>query len=225
MSSMKKNRKRGGEALGDRKASSLTPRDPAQRRRYEGDGRRITLKDARRELERRPTQIWVDLLLILLLLGAIAGGVFGYRILKKAYAPDGEYRDVVFLVEFSSVDAEILPKYWVLNSPVYFAGNAGDVADAHLFDPPDLYYNLPAESGEESAPPRKAFTVAMRTNQENLAYYRKGHGYFLGDEHLLAGSAIQLRVNGISANATIVAVFEADEYVAWVTEQSAQAAS
>ena len=98
----------------DRKASSLA--EPAvtqasvRHRREENDrpGRGAGMMPGASARRRRVIAILVDILLLLLLAGLIAGGWFAYRAIREVYAPTWETREVVFRVEMTGIDPDMV---------------------------------------------------------------------------------------------------------------------
>ncbi len=221
MNQKKKHRRGAERLLEERKASSLTPREelePVRASAHGSEGGREPLKDLRLKGTRRRTRVWVDILLLLLLIAAITGGVFGYRLLQRIYAPKGEDREVILTVELARVDAEILPKYWVINGTVLLTDREGNVGGGTLYTPPIAYESVTDATVPSENTTYKAFTIGVRAT----AFYREGRGYFLGDVPLLAGESYAIRLNGISTECMITAVYESAEYEAHLAEQTSE---
>ena len=193
------------------KASALTERETADSADSGKRTRNHVLGDdtAAGSPVRRGRSIWVDVVLLVVLVGVIVGGVLGYRAAKNAYAPAWDERDIVFVVEFSCIDPAILPEFWHAEAPLY----ASDMADATPIG--YLMY-----SPRISADAKNDGHVTVRMVLHAEARYRKGKGYYCGDMPILAGLSGDLRVDGISGNGMILEVYEADEYAAIAAENS-----
>ncbi len=156
---------------------------------------------------RRKRALWVDIVLLLLLAAILVGGILGYRAVKRAYAPRWETREIVFVVEFPQLDAEILPTpdedYWHLYAPLY---TEGDELLGYLIEAPH-YTAVPADG---TADGRTYKTVRMTL--QTAAQYRVGEGYYCGEVHILAGLSGKLRIDGVSGRGQIIEVCEKDEY-------------
>ncbi len=203
----------------ERKASGLSPREAApdagtSRSRVRGHRTASDAKDSRRR-----TAIWVDLLLILLLVGIVAGCIFGYRAFKSAYVPEWEDRNVIYVVEFAALDAEILPTYWNLDAPLYINDGEHPTPIGYLVEVPYIA-TLPADPEAPSEVVYKTMRFVLRAP----ATYREGKGYFCGDTPLLAGSTWDLRLDGIAASGTVLSVMEAEEYESMKAAEAADAA-
>ncbi len=210
--------KRMGDPSEERKASGLDARasgdstKSGQGAKRKSDARRSGWKDVSGETGRRRAPIWVDILLILLLVALVTGGVLGYRFLKRAYAPEWEEREVVFLVELTRVDEETMPKYWNMNAPVYLSDRADTQPIARLIGVPYIA-SLPALSEDESAEAGDALSYkTIHLTLRATALYRAGNGYYIGEMPLWAGTKQDLRVDGLSTSAMILSVYEAAEY-------------
>ncbi len=196
-----------------RKASSLTPRETESgeekrsRNRAGGNGEKAgALRD------RGKGVIIADILLVFLLILLVGGGIFGYRALKNAYAPQWETREVIFLVEIPHMDDAIVPDSWNQGANAYLSDRADALPVATLYDVP---YILSSKTQSEEAP-YKTVRIALKAS----ARYRETMGYYCGELHLLAGTSLTLRVDKISASGVVVAVYELSEYPALETGAS-----
>ena len=196
-----------GNGSDDRKISGFSKRErttqatdnAAENSRGKGSGR-VTLG-------RRGNRWWVsllvDLVLLALLAGLIVGGVFGYRALRELYAPTWETRDVVFCVEMTGIDPNMV-KYGqdgrptFVNNPVW----SSDHTDADcLGTVTDVRTVLVAlEDGTN--------TLTLYLTVEAKAYYREGKGYRMGETMLLAGTEGVYRLEGMSAAGTVISMHE-----------------
>ncbi len=156
---------------------------------------------------RRKSTIWVDIVLFVVLVGVIVGGVIGYRAVKNAYAPEWDEREIVFVVEMSSVDAEIVPSYWHADAPMYVSTDADAEPIGYLMKGPDIF---PSTGASDDGRTYKTVRLTLR----GTAAYREGQGYYCGNTPILAGLSGNVRVDGISGTGLVVAVYEVDEYAA-----------
>lgn len=159
---------------------------------------------------RRGRSIWVDVVLLVVLVAVIAGGVLGYRVVKNVYAPAWSERDIVFVVEISHVDPAILPEYWHADAPMYVSDKTDATPIGYLMYSPYIFADV-ENSGY----------VTVRLIMHAEARYRKSKGYYRGETPILAGLSGNLRVDGISGNGMITAVYEADEYATLIAATSA----
>ena len=94
----------------DPKASSLpdsaTAHRPASPASKSGKG------DGKRSMGRRGSRGWVtlavDIILLLVIAGLVVGAVFAYRAIRELYAPTWETREVVFEVEMTGIDLDLV---------------------------------------------------------------------------------------------------------------------
>ena len=193
------------------KASALTARETADSADGGKHARNRAFGDdtAAGSPVRRGRSIWVDVVLLVVLVGVIVGGVLGYRAAKNAYAPAWDERDIVFVVEFSRIDPSILPEFWHAEAPLYVSDKTGTTPIGYLMYSP--YISADAENEGY---------VTVRVIMHAEARYRKGKGYYCGETPILAGLSGDLRVDGISGNGMILAVYEAEEYAAIAAENS-----
>lgn len=197
---------------GDRKASSLSDSTKAHRpaSAEAGESRADAAKDGiRRPAGRRGLSLAVDLILLLVLVGLIIGGVFGYRAIRELYAPTWETRDVVFCVEMTNIDPSMV-KYNQDGRPT-FTGNpiwSSDRTDADcLGTVADVRTVL--VSGEDGQN-----TLTLYLTVEAKAHYREGKGYRMGATMLLAGIEGEFRVEGMISEGTVISMHEkSDESV------------
>ncbi len=195
------------EVGGDRKASGILLQDKGDTADA-GARTRQKRADARRpETIRRKTPVWLDVILILLLLGAIVGGVFAYRFLRSIYAPAWETREVVYVLELSDLDTEILPAYWNRNAPAYASNESAATPIGYLKDV-EYVATLPADGEDETGTERKVLRLTLAAT----ARYREEKGYYVGELPLFAGMSTELRVDGVSTTGLILSVYEAEEY-------------
>ncbi len=196
----------------DRKASSLTeptaPRASGRRRREETDRlARGTGVMSGVLVRRRVIAILVDILLLLLLAGLIAGGWFAYRAIREVYAPTWETREVVFCVEMTGIDPDMV-KYGQDGRPTMVGKDiwSSDRTDAdRLGTVTDVRTVLVA-----AADGRNTLTLYLTVHAD--AHYREGKGYRMGVTMLLAGTEGTYRVTGMSAPGTMISMHEvADE--------------
>ena len=154
---------------------------------------------------RRKGTVWVDLILLFVLVAVIVGGVLGYRAVKRAYSPVWEERRVVFVVEFPRIDAEILPEYWHVDAPMYTSDKVDDTPLGYLMENPCVTATDVIDGRTYKS---------LRLVMHSTVRYREGQGYYCGDTPILAGLSGTLRVDGVSGNGVITAVYEAAEYAA-----------
>ena len=193
----------------DRKASSLA--EPAvtqvsvRHRREENDrpGRGAGMMPGASARRRRVIAILVDILLLLLLAGLIAGGWFAYRAIREVYAPTWETREVVFRVEMTGIDPDMV-KYGQDGRPTMVGK---DIWSSDRTDADRLGTVTDVRTVLITAPDGKN-TLTLYLTVKAQAYYREGKGYRMGVTMLLAGSEGIFRVTGMSAPGTIISMHE-----------------
>ncbi len=202
----------------DRKLSGFSKRVRAEQA---GDGNSSdtgrNAKSGKAMLEKRGKHWWsallVDLILLVLLVGLVVGGVFGYRALRDLYAPRWETREVVFRIVIEDVDPDML-KYGqggrpaMINNPIWSsdktdADQLGIVTDAVLVTVDGIN------------------TFALHLTVEAEAYYREGKGYRMGETMLLAGTEGFFRMESMTAQGTIVSMHEKSDETESVPTQEA----
>ena len=164
-------------------------------------------RNGRLRLGRRGNRWWVsllvDLVLLAVLAGIILGGIYGYRFLRELYAPTWETRDVVFCVEMSGIDPNMV-KYGQDGRPNFVNNSiwSSDQTDADcLGTVTDVRTVLVAlEDGTN--------TLTLYLTVEAKAYYRTGKGYRMGETMLLAGTEGVYRLEGMSATGMVISMHE-----------------
>ena len=199
----------------DAKASSL-PDSAATHRpaaaasgKSRGEGKRFT----GRKGPRRGVTLLVDILLLLILAGLISGGVFAYRAIRELYAPTWETREVVFGVEMTGIDLDLV-KYGQDGRPT-ITGHplwSSDRDDADLLGTvTDVRTVLVSgEDGEN--------TLNLYLTVEATAYYREGKGYRMGATMLLAGMKGAFMAQGLVAEGMVISMHEKSDETAPETE-------
>ena len=198
-----------GKGAGDRKLSGFTKRasaEPNGALGRDGRGRGKTI------LIRRGNRLWVtlvvDVILLVLLAGLIVGGVFGYRAVREMYAPVWEERDVVFGVKMENIPPEMVKydsekgKYFIVGSPIW----SSDETDADMLGTVTDIRTVMV-STEVDGVGETVLTLYLKV--EASAYYREGKGYRMGETLLLAGSTGTYRLDGLSAEGSIIFMHEA----------------
>lgn len=199
----------------DAKASSL-PDSAATHRpaaaasgKSRGEGKRFT----GRKGPRRGVTLLVDILLLLILAGLITGGVFAYRAIRELYAPTWETREVVFGVEMTGIDLDLV-KYGQDGRPT-ITGHplwSSDRDDADLLGTvTDVRTVL--VSGEEGEN-----TLNLYLTVEATAYYREGKGYRMGTTMLLAGMKGTFMAQGLVAEGMVISMHEKSDETTPETE-------
>ena len=197
------------------KASVLTARETADAAEGSKRNRSRVFGDdtaSGSSVGRRGWSLWADLILLVVLVAVVVGGVLGYRALKNIYAPAWEERKVVFVVEFTRIDEEILPDFWHADAPLY----TSDKADA---SPIGYLMSNPTVSSLPTDPEDGRVYKTVRLTLHSTVRYREGQGYYCGETPILAGLSGDLRIDGISGKGMITAVYEADEYTALTDAQ------
>lgn len=172
------------------------------------DAAQMTRSADRSIMGRGKRRVWVsvlvDVILLLVLAGLIVGGYFGYRAISRIYAPEWEQREVIFRVQFNDVDPAILEaQYQSLNGSQLWSSEHTDA---------DLLGTVVGVSEYEAGEPLE-ITVKAK------AYYREGQGYRMGSTMLLAGSEGVYRMNGLTAEGTIISMHEVKDEPASTTAQ------
>jgi hypothetical protein len=202
---------RAADELRDRKLSGFirrTPPDSPETAGRDGRGRGKTI------LIRREKRLWVsllvDLILLILLAGLIVGGIFGYRAVRDLYAPVWEVRDVVFGVKMENIPPEMVEydaqkgKYYIVGGSIW----SSDATDADLLgtvtDIRTALISTETDGREETV-----LTLYLQVHAS--AYYREGKGYRMGETMLLAGSSGTYRLEGLTAEGTIIFMHETND--------------
>lgn len=158
-------------------------------------------------LGRRDRRLWVsvlvDVILLVVLVGLIVGAWFGIRAVRELYAPTWETRTVVYRVEIEGIAPDEVKyasdgRYVFENKAVWSsehtdADHLGTVTDAHTV-------LVAWDDGSN--------TVTLYLTVEAEAYYREGKGYRMGETMLLAGAKGLFRLEGMTAEGTIVSMHE-----------------
>lgn len=148
----------------------------------------------------------VDLILLLVLVGLCAGGVFGYRAVKELYAPTWETRTVEFCVEIKNIDYDradqLLPA--LSDRGLWYSADVdgdllGTVHDVRIV-------SSVTEDGREVM----TLYLAVKTQAD----YRKGEGYYVGSTRLLAGETGVFRAEGLIAEGKVVSLKDVTEVAA-----------
>ena len=194
----------------DPKASSLTDSATAHRPTL-SIGK--PTKKGKSSLEQGRRRGWstllVDIILLVILVGIVVSGVFTYRLVRELYAPTWETREVVFEVEMTGVDVDLV-KYGQDGRPT-ITGHAlwsSDAADADLLGTvTDVRTVLVSgENGEN--------TLNLYLTVAATAYYREGKGYRMGATMLLAGMKGTFMAQGLVAEGTLTSMHEAGDETA-----------
>ncbi|MBQ3507781.1 MAG: hypothetical protein IJA91_04450 [Clostridia bacterium] len=192
----------------DRKISGFSKRVRAEQAgdgNASGNGRNA--RNGRVMMERRGKYWWsallADLILLVLLVGLVLGGIFGYRALRDLYAPSWETREVVFCVVIEGVDPDMMEygqggRPSMTDHPIWSsdktdADQLGIVTDAVLVTVDGIN------------------TFALHLTVEAEAYYREGKGYRMGETMLLAGTEGFFRMESMVAKGTIISMHEKSE--------------
>ncbi len=175
----------------------------------DGQGGKDTLQGQASRKNRRGGAFVVDMVLIVLIVGVIVGGIFGYRALKQAYSVEWEEGITVHLVvELANVDPTIdLSKEDDMS--VYFSSHVD--ADKIGVVTEVLDSGLMPSSTKDAASGNKYYRVAV----EATARYRAGEGYYVGSESLLAGRGGHFRIGSYEMEGTLLLVTEQE--ILWVT--------
>ena len=189
------------------KASSLpdsaTAHRPASPNAKAGKRGRSGRRAMGRGGSRRWVTLLVDIILLLVLVGLVVGGVFAYRTIRELYAPTWETREVVFEVEMTGIDLDLV-KYGQDGRPT-ITGHplwSSDRSDAdHLGTVTDVRTVL--VSGEEGENSLNLYLTVKAT-----AYYREGKGYRMGATMLLAGMEGTFMAQGLVAEGTVISMHE-----------------
>ena len=199
----------------DAKASSLPDSAATHRPASASSGK--SRGEGKRTTGRRGTRRWVtllvDILLLLILAGLISCGVFAYRAIRELYAPTWETREVVFGVEMTGIDLDLV-KYGQDGRPT-ITGHplwSSDRDDADLLGTvTDVRTVLVSgEDGEN--------TLNLYLTVEATAYYREGKGYRMGATMLLAGMKGAFMAQGLVAEGMVISMHEKSDETAPETE-------
>ena len=199
----------------DPKASSLPDSATAHRPVSSNSGK--TGGEGKRAMGRRGTRGWVtlvvDIILLLVIAGLTVGGVFAYRAIRELYAPTWETREVVFEVEMTGIDLDLV-KYGQDGRPT-MTGHplwSSDRSDTDFLGTvTDVRTVLVSEEGGKN-------TLNLYLTVEASAHYREGKGYRMGATMLLAGMKNTFMAEGLVAEGTVISMHEKGDETAEVTE-------
>lgn len=199
-----------GNASDDRKQSGFSKHAQAARAGESlaadagNGGKRGPKALTERRGKRLGRALLVDLIILVVLALLILGGVFGYRALREYYAPTWETRAVTFTVVMENIPLDMV-KYGqdgrptMENSPIW----SSDRTDAdQLGTVKEVRTVLVSADG--------ANTLTLYLTVEATAYYREGKGYRMGETMLLAGGEGVYRLQGLTAEGTIISMHERD---------------
>lgn len=163
--------------------------------------------DGKRAGANRGSRKWVtlvvDLILLLVIVGLVVGGVYAYRSIRELYAPTWETREVVYGVEMTGIDLDLV-KYGQDGRPT-MTGHplwSSDRTDADFLGTvTDVRTVL--VSGEEGEN-----TLNLYLTVEATAYYREGKGYRMGATMLLAGMKETFMAQGLVAEGLVISMHE-----------------
>ena len=199
----------------DPKASSLPDSATAHRPVSSSSGK--TGGEGKRAMGRRGTRGWVtlvvDIILLLVIAGLAVGGVFAYRAIRELYAPTWETREVVFEVEMTGIDLDLV-KYGQDGRPT-MTGHplwSSDRSDTDFLGTvTDVRTVLVSEEGGKN-------TLNLYLTVEASAHYREGKGYRMGATMLLAGMKNTFMAEGLVAEGTVISMHEKSNETAAATE-------
>ena len=103
MASLDMNQKDGKASSLTDGAGTLRPSTPEG-----GEGKGSNRKFDPVKKKRTWKTLVVDLVLLVVIVGLVAGGVFAYRAIRDLYAPVWETRDVVFCVKMDGIDPSMV---------------------------------------------------------------------------------------------------------------------
>jgi hypothetical protein len=187
------------------KASSLP--DSTTAHRPASPKGKVNKADGKRAGANRGSRKWVtlvvDLILLLVIVGLVVGGVYAYRSIRELYAPTWETREVVYGVEMTGIDLDLV-KYGQDGRPT-MTGHplwSSDRTDADFLGTvTDVRTVL--VSGEEGEN-----TLNLYLTVEATAYYREGKGYRMGATMLLAGMKETFMAQGLVAEGLVISMHE-----------------
>jgi hypothetical protein len=160
-------------------------------------------------LSRTGKRLWlsllVDVVVLLVLVGLILGGWYGFRAIRELYAPAWEVRSVVFGLEIKGVPTDMLEYYQ--NEINGTAVRSSDRTDADVIGTVIEVQSVlvTQEDGRE--------TLNIRLILEAEAQYREGEGYRMGETMLLAGLEQDFRLKGQAVHGEIVFMKEKEDWI------------
>lgn len=199
----------------DRKVSGLTEPartgaqgQPAPDRAQENHGNRGGRGKGKTALPRTGKRLWlsllVDVVVLLVLVGLIVGGWYGFRAIRDLYAPEWEARSVVFGLEIKDVPTDMLEYYQ--NEINGTAVRSSDRTDADVIGTVIEVQNVLVRQEDGSE------TLNIRLILEAEAHYREGEGYRMGETMLLAGMEQDFRLKGQAVHGEIVFMKEKEDW-------------
>lgn len=206
-----------GKDTKSRKASSLTDEttiQPATASRGGAAGARPDVmphdgrksKDtvsvgALRRRRRGARSVVVDIILLVVLAGLIVGAVFGYRAIREVYVPTWEKRVVVFRVQMSGLDPNMVP---YSQGQIAFTNKSMWSSDRSDADCLGTVTKVDSENVEVDG--RRLLNLTLTV--EASADYLESKGYRMGETMLLAGTEGTYRVEGLVADGMIISMHE-----------------
>lgn len=159
--------------------------------------------ESKRSVPKRSGNLLVDLILLLVIVGLIAGGVWAFRTVSEIYAPTWETRDVIFCVEITDVDPAMV-KYGQDGRPTMVGHPlwSSDRTDADQLGTVTSIRTIliSGEDGENS--------LTLYLKVEAQPHYRMGKGYRMGGTMLLAGLEGRFLAQGLVAEGRIISMHE-----------------
>lgn len=149
--------------------------------------------------ERRRRTWLIDGLILLLIIGAGVGLYTAYSYLRDRYAPAWEERQVVYVLELTGVDSEMVAY-----------GSSGEKALCGK----DVYGSMKPSAdllGQVTEAVRvqdaeNSDRVTLYLTVEATARYRAGHGYWMADTRLLCGETRGFRLAGLEVQGSILSL-------------------
>ena len=191
----------------DPKASSLTDSTTAHRPATPDGKTAKSGGNGRSFGDRGRSNKWIalvgDIMLLAIVICLVVSGVFAYLAIRDLYAPVWETREVVYTVEMTGVDVDLV-KYGEDGRPILVdqALWSSDASDADLLGTvTDVRTVLVSgENGEN--------TLNLYLTVEAKAHYREGKGYRMGTTMLLAGMKGTFMAQGLVAEGTVTSMHE-----------------
>lgn len=146
----------------------------------------------------------IDGVILVLIIGAAVGLYFAYSYLRDRYAPAWEERQVVYVLELTGVDSEMV---------AYGSGGEKALCGKDVYGSmkpsADLLGRVTEAVRVQDAEDPDRATLYLTI--EATARYRAGRGYWMADTRLLCGETRRFRLAGLEVQGSILSLQTQEE--------------